>query len=155
MPAILGRSAHQNRRVIVPKTPAMRNGSTGGVWMTPVDFEGLPTINNSADASLHGFMGGLSISSDRSTPSIQKDHSSTSSSIRRNSSMTFDEYQNAQVLTATSHTRPPRYPTNGSTQIDDGASWGHFVDVAAADEATTQFSRVLSSTPESFSDYNR
>lgn len=123
--------------------------------MTPVDFEGLQTTNNSEDASLQGFMGGLSISSDRSTPSIQKDHSSTSSSIRRNSSMTFDEYQNAQVSMTTHHTRPPRYPTNGSTQIDDGETWGHFVDVAAADEAITQFSRVLSSTPESCSNYNR
>jgi hypothetical protein len=69
--------------------------------------------------------------------------------------MTFDEYQNSQVSMAASHTRPPRYPTNGSTQIDDGETWGHFVDVAAADEAITQFSRVLSSTPESSSNYNR
>jgi hypothetical protein len=55
----------------------MGNCSTGGAWMTPVDFEGLQTTNNSADASLDGFMGAVIVSSGRSTPSIQKDHPST------------------------------------------------------------------------------
>lgn len=112
--------------------------------MTPVVFDGFHTANHSTDASLGGSMERLSIASGASSPSIQKEQSA-SSSIRRNSSMTFSDYQNSGSLKATRHARPPLYPTHNSGQVDDGETWGHFVDVAAADEEMTRYSQVLSS----------
>jgi hypothetical protein len=112
--------------------------------MTPVVFDGFHTANHSTDASLGGSMERLSISSGTSSPSIQKEQSA-SSSIRRNSSMTFSDYQSLGSLKASGHARPPLYPTHNSGQVDDGETWGHFVDVAVADEEMASYSRALTS----------
>ena len=145
MPKILSRTSAQNRRVARSRIGPPSNESSDGVWMTPVVFDGIHNVTHSGDVSLGGSMERLSIASGTSTPSIRKDHSA-SSSIRRNSSMTFSDYHNFESSKArTRYSRPPLNPTQSPGQVDDGETWGHFVDVAETDEELARYSRVLSS----------
>ena len=154
MPKILSRTSVQDRRVARNRISTTSSEASGGVWMTPVVFDGFNAINHSADVSLGGSMERLSIASGTSTPSIQKEQSA-SSSIRRNCSMTFSDYQSVESKARTRHDRPTLCPTHSSGQVDDGGTWGmddgdtwgHFVDVAAADEEVSRYSRLLSSRP--------
>lgn len=142
MPTILSRSSLQSRRKLGSSSRASSKPSLPDqeVWMTPVDF------NHNRDSSFNGITGNSSISSDRSTPSMQKAQSA-SSSMRRTSSMTFDDYQNEELATCPKRQiLPPRYPTTRAGRVDgNGDTWGHFVDVASEDEALTSHSHILSS----------
>jgi hypothetical protein len=58
--------------------------------------------------------------------------------------MSFDGHQQQEETLISSHRNilPPLYPTARDNEVAD--SWGHFVDVADADDEIIRYSRVLS-----------
>ena len=149
MPTILNRNPLQNRRQVGSRSMGGNDSNqlNEGIFMTPVVFGGLHSVNGNADVSLGGSLERLSISSGRSSTSIQTGQSA--SSMRRSSSMSFSDYQNLEPgRGASKDYRPPLYPTQTFIPVDeDGETWGHFVDVATADEEMSRFARVLPSRP--------
>jgi hypothetical protein len=146
MATILRRSNTQNY-----KTPASRGNAI--VYHPHVNDSQMPSlafddIKNTIDVgnnnSIQGSMEALSLSSGRSSSTFQKTQSA-SSSIRRNSSMTFSDYQNLDMsMQESSYPESLLFQTAFKEDVDN--CWGHFVDVAAADEELSRHSRFQDSS---------
>lgn len=159
MPSILSRSTMSSRHGARGSVNVKANmsASTSPFWREePSEMAAANneyTINQSDPYYEHNIItGASSASSGMRSPQYGKSSSSLSS-MRRTCSMNFNDFQQVDSCESSSLLVASRNSTQPTTSNSGGGddTWGHFVDVAAAEEAIVKHSRILSSDSDTFS----
>lgn len=150
MPSILSRNTLSTRHGARGSSVSMKASASSWRDVSVVGETSHAYTINQNDPYFEGSMTGASSASSGMQSSSSQSMGKSSNSLRRNCSMNFSDFM--QVDEGSS-LPPSRYPTAISSHGGE-ETWGHFVDVAAKEEAIVKHSRILSSdsgsSPSSF-----